>query len=151
MPDAFDSLYPTPVATSDAAVSSGKTNVVRFSERVRDWLTSLTPAAAAAYDSGWVACALEAGWSGPARVRRIGRVVFLGGVIASPSLGANATTTAATIPAAYRPLTTVGMGAIWSSGEIGWGNVQATGAIVVRKPTAGASSLQLTGITWLLD
>lgn len=73
-----DSTSPTVVTTSDPAVESGKTNVIRFSERVKAFLDSLSPPGATVHDTGWVALTVTPGVATGVycEVRRIGKMVI---------------------------------------------------------------------------
>ncbi|WP_034648242.1 hypothetical protein [Cellulomonas sp. HZM] len=142
MSDPTTSLYPAPVSTSDAAVSGGETNVVRFSKRVRDWLNGLTPSGATVFDTGAVACTIAGGFTGSLSVRRIGKQVFLQGLV-SGTFAANTTTTVAIIPSAFLPTGVCALAVTPSSGEPGWGWASGS-SISVRKPTAGSTGVYIT-------
>lgn len=104
-----DSKSPTPVLTTDAAVVSGQTNVVRFSARVKKFFDALSPSTGSVYDTGWIAPTLATGTAGNGfGIRRIGKRVFMRGTVAPATnwgtMGSTTTLVAAGgIPADMRP------------------------------------------------
>lgn len=90
-----DSTAPVPILPSDPAYVADKTNAVRFSERVWEWLRGLSPSGATEYDTGWVDLTLVNGWTVAGgltpRVRRIGREVHMEGRVTGGSAAQVAT------------------------------------------------------------
>ena len=100
-----DSTAPAPILPSDPAYVADKTNAVRFSERVREWIAALSPSGADEYDTGWVDLPLMNGWEVASgltlRVRRVGREVSIEGRVSGGSEGL-----VAELPAPMRPTQT---------------------------------------------
>ena len=112
------------------------------------WNVLVTNEYLAAQDTGWVDAPLRSGFTGFLRVRRIGRVVTMASTVTG-TWAANTTTGIADVPVGYRPFTAIGVPAIFSNGEFGWGNLVSGGVVSLRKPTTGNSSYVSTA-TWLV-
>jgi len=107
-----DSTSPTAVATTDPNDDgTGKSNLVRFSARVKSFVDSMSPVGVTAYDSGWVNLTPAAGTAGGRfGIRRVGAMVFMRGQVTPATnwgaAGASTTVVAAGgIPAQFCPVT----------------------------------------------
>ena len=135
---------PLLVWRADAAAGSQ----LEYTTNGTTWNVIVTNAYLAAQDTGWVAATLRPGFTGYLRVRRIGLIVHMESAVTG-SLTANTTTGLADIPVGFRPTSIQGVPAVFSNGEIGWGNVAAGGGVNVRKPTTGSSTYAGCG-TWVV-
>lgn len=93
-----DSTSPAVVTTSDPAVESGKTNTIRFSERVKAFFDSLSPSGATVYDTGWRDLAVTSATGVFCQVRRIGKTAFFRAEFHTVTAG-----TFCTLPTEFRP------------------------------------------------
>lgn len=156
MPIPTDSTAPVPISTTDPAVSAGETSIVRFSKRVRDWITGLSPAGATVYDTGWTPVTVVAGVTvvSPVEVRRVGRVIYWRGEVSAAWTTANTPVVAAGgVPAWARPQFTYrDTGAsLGSSGAVAAvGTVGTDGGVPVRALTATTGAVYLKNLSGYL-
>ena len=103
-------------------------------------------------DTGWTAATLASGFTGTARVRRVGAVVEVS-VEASGTIPTG-TTTVATIPLEFCPsssgLTLPRLAARLSGGYAGVAAIGSTGSVAVENQTGSSRTQALVRGTWML-
>ena len=135
---------PLLVWRADAAAGSQ----LEYTTNGSTWNVLVTNEYLAAQDTGWVNAPLRSGFTGFLRVRRIGSVVTMASSVAG-TWTANTATGIADVPVGYRPFTAIGVPAIFTNNEFGWGNLVSGGGVNLRKPTTGNSTYVSTA-TWLV-
>lgn len=134
---ARDAAIPSPVAGMECAIGSGASQVKYIYDGTA-WRVFYE-------DTGWLTLTPAAGFTGPAAMRRKSGVVYLRGTIQG-SFTANATTVIATLPPAFSPGGTVGVGVGTSAGAAGWGAVASSGTLQVRAPSTGTHNFYVSAL-----
>lgn len=70
-----------------------------------NWIRALSPAGATTYDTGWETLAVSAGWkvTNPVQVRRVGRAVFMRGIVQAATANPTEILASGIVPVMSRP------------------------------------------------
>lgn len=148
----IDSTGPTtPTASSPI---TGASALWTWFKGIGDWIKALSPTGATRYDTGWTDLTLASGFTGIARIRRIGKVAqFEAAGISGTIAASGVTTIIETIPAEYLPVARRARGsAILTGNTPGTAAMTGAGGIAIFNHSGAArSNINNATLTWFVD
>jgi hypothetical protein len=110
MPVPTDSKSPTAISPTEQWLVGGIGAVVRGTRQIRDWIIGMSPSTATVHDTGWVTITVTDPSWGPyggtdavPAIRRIGRVVYLRGLLRALATIPGSTYVLGTVPTQFWP------------------------------------------------
>ena len=141
-----------PSGSSPLAIG-GFPRLVGWLREIAQFIKSLSPDSAAAYDTGWVTLTLESGWTAGGQtpqVRRVGKLIIFRGHIVN-STATTTLTRAFVIPQGFRPPASLNFPQSTNSVTTLAASAEAGGDMKFYASASTAGWRPLNGISYMVD